>query len=223
MNPVLGVFAKWPALGVVKTRLAARWGEEWATRVAEAFLRDTLLRLATVRARRIVAFAPDEARSNFGALAGDAFTLVPQEVGDLGRRLAAFFTRQIEGEADAVVVVGADSPTLPVEFIERAFTELERADVVLGPACDGGYYLLGCRHRTPPLFTNIAWGGSRVLAETVAALSDTSWRLAVLPPWYDVDTPEDWNMLCGHLAALRRAGFDPGVSHTEALTKECHP
>ena len=118
------------------------------------------------------------------------------------------------------MVVGADSPTLPLDQVARAFEELGRADVVLGPALDGGYYLVGCGPRRPPIFAGIAWSTGRVLADTVAALSDPCWRLALLPPWYDVDTPDDWAMLCGHLAALRRAGIDPGAPHTEALTRE---
>jgi glycosyltransferase A (GT-A) superfamily protein (DUF2064 family) len=100
---------------------------------------------------------------------------------------------------------------------------LQRADVVLGPATDGGYYLVGCGSTRAPLFEGIDWGTGRVLAQTVAALADPRWRLAVLPPWYDVDTPDDWAFLCGHLAALRRAGIDPGVPFTEALIREGGP
>ena len=80
------------------------------------------------------------------------------------------------GGARAVVLVGADSPTLPVEYVERAFAELERADVVLGPATDGGYYLIGVGPARPPLFEGVAWGGALVLVETVATLSDPRWR-----------------------------------------------
>jgi rSAM/selenodomain-associated transferase 1 len=223
MNHVLAVFAKWPAAGAVKTRLAARWGDEWAARVAEAFLRDTLDRLANMPAQRVVAFAPTETRELFAALLGDTFTLSPQGEGDLGQRLERFFRHQREKDADRIVVIGSDSPTLPVEYIKLAFAELEQADVVLGPACDGGYYLLGCRGTMPPIFADIAWGSASVLAQTVATLRATSCRLAVLPPWYDVDTPEDWAMLCGHVAALRRAGIDPRIPHTEALLNECPP
>src|SRR5262249_49411821 len=127
---------------------------------------------------------------------------------------------QFGAGAASVVVVGTDSPTLPVEHVEQAFVELEDADVVLGPAFDGGYYLVSCGPRRPPIFEGMAWSTDRVLADTVAALADPRWRLAVLPPWYDVDTPADWAMLCGHLAALRRAGIDPGVPHIEALVAE---
>ena len=115
-----------------------------------------------------------------------------------------------------MVLVGTDSPTLPLVLIEQAFKDLERADVVLGPATDGGYYLVGCR-RLPPIFEGVAWSSSRTLADTVARLCDPGWRLALLPPWYDVDTADDWQMLRGHVAAMRRAGIDPGMPRTAAL------
>lgn len=219
---VLGLFAKWPALGTVKTRLAAR-APAWGARVARAFLLDMVDRLATVDARRILVFAPTSAGPEFAALVGDRFDVTPQNVGDLGQRLAGFVEQELRGGARAVVVVGTDSPTLPLAHIEQAFAKLEQADVVLGPASDGGYYLVGCGPSRPPVFDNVAWSTSRVLADTVAALADPRWRLALLPPWYDVDTPDDWAMLCGHLAALRRAGLDPGVPHTEALARETPP
>jgi rSAM/selenodomain-associated transferase 1 len=215
---VLALFAKWPAPGAAKTRLAPGGDPAWGARVAYAFLQDTIGRLAAVAARRVLAFAPAERETDVAAVVAGRFDLVPQAEGDLGRRLAAFVGRQQAAGAGAVVLVGTDSPTLPAPYAEQAFAELERADGVLGPATDGGYYLIGCGPNGPPLFEGIAWGTGRVLAETVAALADARWRLAVLPPWYDVDTPDDWAMLCGHLAALRRAGIDPGVPHTEALT-----
>jgi rSAM/selenodomain-associated transferase 1 len=220
---VLGLFAKRPEPGAVKTRLAAATSPAWAARVADAFLRDTLSRLAGVDARQVLAFAPATAGRFFGDLVQDRFTLVGQADGDLGRRLSAFVTDQVAAGAGSVVLVGTDSPTLPPSFVEQAFRELERADVVLGPATDGGYYLLGCGRRLPPVFDGITWGSRGVLGETVARLADPSWRVAVLPPWYDVDTLEDWWVLCGHLAALRRAGVDPGVPLTEDLTRTPPP
>ncbi len=219
---VLGLFAKWPAPGAVKTRLAAS-DPAWGARAARAFLLDTIERLAAVDARRVLAFAPAEREAEFAAVVGGRFDLMPQGDGDLGRRMAAFVARQMDAGAEAVVLVGADSPTLPVEYVRQAFAELERVDVVLGPAADGGYYLVGCGPRRPPLFEGVAWGTGRVLADTIANLADPHWRLCLLPPWYDVDAPADWDMLRGHLAALRRAGVDPGAPHTEALVREAGP
>jgi rSAM/selenodomain-associated transferase 1 len=214
---VLGLFAKLPRPGRVKTRLAAATSAEWAAQVAAAFLHDLVERLAAVAARRVLAFDPPAVERDFADIAQGRFALVPQRGADLGQRMAAFVTDQLRGGAASVVLVGTDSPTLPVSFVEHAFAELGRADVVLGPATDGGYYLIGCAGRVPPVFDDIAWGGRSVLAETVARLADPAWRLALLPPWYDVDTLEDWQALCGHLAAMRRSGVDPGVPHTERL------
>jgi rSAM/selenodomain-associated transferase 1 len=216
---VLGLFAKRPLSGSAKTRLAALHGPDWAAEVARAFLLDTIDRLATVAVRRVLAFSPPEAERDFANLVGDRFLLTPQAPGDLGQRLAGFVAEELRDGAESVVLVGTDSPTLPVAFVEQAFRELDHADVVLAPATDGGYCLIGCTWRAPSLFEGVAWSTSRVLADTVARLGDSDCRLALLPPWYDVDTPDDWVMLCGHLAAMRRAGVDPGVPRTEALTR----
>src|SRR5205085_7646975 len=133
--------------------------------------------------------------------AGGRFELEPQTDGDLGKRLAHFFERQVAQGADAVLAIGSDSPTLPIAFIEQAFHLLQTHDVVLGPAQDGGYYLLGCGRRLPPVFDGISWGTADVLSGTVRRLTNPDWRLALLPPWYDVDTLDDWRMLCGHITA----------------------
>jgi rSAM/selenodomain-associated transferase 1 len=216
---VLGLFAKQPLPGQVKTRLAAGSSPEWAAAVANAFLHDLLERLAGVDARRVLVFAPPKAAAYFATVAGGTFEAAPQAEGDLGHRLTVFFAEQLRAGARSVVVLGTDSPTVPLEYVERAFRELERADVVVGPATDGGYYLVGCGRRLPPIFDGIAWGTSHVLADTVARLADERGRLALLPPWYDVDTLDDWQALRGHLAALRRAGIDPGVPRTELLAR----
>lgn len=214
---VLGLFAKKPQSGQVKSRLAAWGGAAWAAEVAQAFLQDSVQRLAQVSARRVLAFAPADAADWFARLVQGSFQLYPQGPGDLGARLADFLTAQRAAGAERIVVVGADSPTLPLAYIEEAFNLLNTTDVVLGPALDGGYYLLGCGRRLPPIFEGISWGSAQVLEQTIARLSEPAWRLGLLPPWYDVDTGEQWQMLCGHLRALRRAGLEPQAPATEAL------
>lgn len=211
---VLGVFAKWPEPGRVKTRLGL--AADVAARAAEAFLRDTLGRGSAVAARRVVVFAPADAADRFAGLVPPGWSCESQADGDLGDRLAAFFQRHLP-TGEAVVAIGSDSPTLPIGYVGQAVALLGDADVVLGPACDGGYYLVGVRGELPPLFDGIDWSTASVLAQTVAALSEPRWRVRLLPPWYDVDTPADWELLRGHVAALRRAGVDPGVPHTEAV------
>jgi rSAM/selenodomain-associated transferase 1 len=214
---VLGLFAKRPEPGYVKTRLAASVGAEPAARIAAAFLADTVQRLTQVDAQRILAYSPADALKYFTGIAATHFEVTPQADGDLGHRMAAFFMEQLAREIGPVVLVGTDSPTLPSALIEQAFRELATSDLVLGPATDGGYYLVGCRKTVPPIFEGITWSSSGVLGETVARLRDTASCLALLPPWYDVDTLDDWRTLQGHVAALRRAGLDPGVPQTERL------
>jgi rSAM/selenodomain-associated transferase 1 len=188
--------------------------------VAEAFLLDTLERLAQIDTGRVLAFTPPTAGGYFAEICQHRFRVVAQMDGDLGQRMAAFFAEQFQAGTAAVVLIGADSPTLPVSFILQAFQELKTADVVIGPSTDGGYYLLGCRRLLPSLFERIRWSTNRVLADTIAVFRDRDWRLALLPPWYDVDILDDWRMLRGHVMAQRRAGLDPGVPHTERLLLE---
>ena len=214
---VLGIFAKCPQPGHVKTRLASATSDAWAAEVAEAFLLDFTDKLTVLDAERVLAFSPIEAEAYFRKRFQARFTLVPQVEGHLGERMASFFAEQFQTGAERVVLVGADSPTLPIVYVEQAYRELERADVVFGPAMDGGYYLVGCARRVPPIFADNEWSHRRVLAAAVARLSDPAWRVALLPPWYDVDTLQDWLTLQGHVAALRRAGIDPGLPRTREL------
>jgi rSAM/selenodomain-associated transferase 1 len=213
----LGVFAKWPQPGEVKTRLAATTSPQWAASLAQACLLDTLDRLARVPKRRFVIFTPATAQSSFASVVAGRFELRPQSSGDLGQRMKTFFADCLQDGTDRAVLVGTDSPNLPTDYVVTALADLERVDVVLGPATDGGYYLIGCARRLPPIFDGIAWSTSRVLDETVTLLREAGMSLALLPPWYDVDTLSDCRMLRGHLAALRAAGVDPEVPHVEAV------
>jgi rSAM/selenodomain-associated transferase 1 len=220
---VLGLFAKKPEQRLVKTRLAAATSATWAMEVATAFLLDSVQRTAALAVRRVLVFAPEDAASYFIRIADGQFALSPQSQGDLGERMTGFFAEQFAGGASRVVLLGTDSPTLPPSHIERAFAELTRADVVVGPATDGGYYLIGLQRPMPDLFAGIAWGTNQVLEQTIHRVRDSGRRLALLPPWYDVDTLDDWRMFRGHVAALRCAGVDPAIPHTEQLLKHEGP
>jgi rSAM/selenodomain-associated transferase 1 len=213
---VLGLFAKWPEPEQVKTRLAAETSPRFAAEVARAFLEDCLERYSRLDVRPVLAFSPEKASKSFDALAPMVWEREHQTEGNLGQRMADFFTRQFSLGAARVVLIGTDSPTAPVDFVKRAFAELEKADLVLGPATDGGYYLVGGTPRMPSIFTDIDWGSSNVLAHTIAQLPPST-KLALLPPWYDVDTLACWQMLQGHLLALRLAGVDPMAPRTECL------
>jgi rSAM/selenodomain-associated transferase 1 len=214
---VLGIFAKQPRPSCVKSRLAVETSAEFAAEVADAFLRDAVGRFAGYPARRVIVFDPPEARDWFAELAGNSFALSQQASGDLGARMSAFLGDEFGSGAGFVVLLGTDSPTISPVLIDGAFAELAKSDVVLGPAADGVYYLIGCGGYVPRLFEGIGWGTEHVLTQTVERLTECGLTLSLLPPWYDVDTLSDWRTLRGHIAAMHRAGNDPGLPHTEKL------
>jgi uncharacterized protein len=222
-DAVLGIFAKRPVPGAVKTRLAEATSPEWAARVAAAFLCDTLDRFCDFPGRRLVAYSPAADSRFFSELTAGRYETTPQAEGDLGHRLEAFFRAFMADGTRRIVSIGTDSPTLPVPYVSESFERLRHADVVIGPATDGGYYLLGCAHRVPPIFQGITWGSANVLSETIARLARLSIRLDVLPPWYDVDTLADWHALRGHIAALKLSGAEPCATATERLIASAGP
>jgi rSAM/selenodomain-associated transferase 1 len=218
---LLGLFARHPAPGLVKTRLAAALSPDAAAALYSAFTQDIVARFRHVAARRILAFTPSDiaAREHFHQLAAGDYELWPQPDGSLGERLHAFFDAHLAA-ADRSVVIGSDSPTLPAEFAARALELLGERDCVLGPAADGGYYLIALRRPSPALFEGIEWGTPRVLEQTVDRLRQAGLSLHLLPVWYDVDTPDDLAFLRGDLAAMRHAGLPVEVPATDQALRE---
>ena len=221
---VLGILARRPDPGLVKTRLADSLGDEGAAAAHEAMLLDLaeIWGSSSVLAdggRRVLAYSPADAGPWFDERVASTWSLVPQGDGDLGTRMRAFFDGEFADGAERVVLIGSDAPTLDPSLVVSAFLCLEGRDLVLGPAADGGYYLVGCRGLTAPIFEGVDWGSEQVLSQTIGRLQGMSTTLSVLPPWYDVDRPEDWRALRGHIAAMRRAGLDPRLPRVEALLK----
>jgi hypothetical protein len=151
-----------------------------------------------------VCFAPPGARERFAAYT-DGAHLVAQPPGQLGTRLRAALKRGLS-VGRRTVVIGTDSPTLPSSLLRDAFAYLDRADLVLGPAADGGYYLIGARTPPPPkLFSRIPWGTATVAAETISRARGAGLAVALLPRWYDVDDRTGLGRLLADRAGLRRA------------------
>jgi uncharacterized protein len=197
-----GMFVRFPEPGRVKTRLAAAIGDEWATALYRAFLIDLIPRYSDLRARRVLAYSPNNevTRRYFEHLSQGAFELWPQPDGPLSRRLQSFF--EAFGP-EPTVLIGSDSPTLAKFDVEYALQRLQEVDCVLGPATDGGLYLIGHKGGPWPIFSNVEWSTSRVLEQILAEARRCGASLEVLPIWYDVDTLDDLNFLRGHLAALK--------------------
>ncbi|MBI5594656.1 MAG: TIGR04282 family arsenosugar biosynthesis glycosyltransferase [Elusimicrobia bacterium] len=185
---VVIVFAKAPVPGGVKTRLTPPFSAEQAAALYRAFAADSLAAAQAAQgAQAVVAYAAHEDwpdPSWLGTAAADWF---PQEGADLGRRLAAATGKAFIDGADRVVVIGTDSPHLPPERIEEAFSRLAAGPVVLGPARDGGYYLIGLREPAPTLFDDIPWSGPKVLEATTARAAELRWPVHLLDPLEDID------------------------------------
>ncbi|MDA0589891.1 MAG: TIGR04282 family arsenosugar biosynthesis glycosyltransferase [Planctomycetota bacterium] len=233
----LGMFAKQPVPGRVKTRLAADWGDGRAAELYEAFVRDLLVRLdfryrnePDGEIHRVLGFAPDDeaARSWFTDAAAGRWDLWPQPNEDLGGRIAKFFAEHASKAGSSAVLIGSDSPTLPVTFILDAFYRLKSADVVICPASDGGYCLIGLRSGfvSASLFKGVDWSSAQVLGQTVERVRGLGLTLELLPIWYDVDSGDGVEMLRGHLAAIEVARHEEeltGLKHTAEFLRETEP
>jgi rSAM/selenodomain-associated transferase 1 len=201
---VLVLIAKRPRTGRAKRRLAATLGPAPARVMARAFLIDTLALMTRVASRRLIAFAPRTAAAWFARLDASAI-LVPQPRASFGTRLRAALAAGLAA-GERAVVIGMDSPTLPQGTLRRAFRALERAQCVLGPARDGGYYLIGARQVLPPsLFSAMPWSTAGVLRETLARARAAGLSVALLPIWYDVDDAAGLSRLRRDARGLRRA------------------
>jgi uncharacterized protein len=210
------LFVKCPERGKVKTRLSPVLEEGLVVSLYGAFVADLL---ETIRGTALpfrIAFTPGDREATivrrFGG--GDRF---PQAGADLGERMKNAFERCFADGFGAVVLIGSDIPDLPAEAFREAFAALERRGAVIGPTVDGGYGLIGFRKDAfvPGVFEGVPWSTGRVLAVTLEKLAQAGTAVHRLPPWRDVDTPEDlldlWNrhrdtpFACSRTIAFLRA------------------
>ncbi len=191
--PTLLVLARYPREGQVKTRLAATLGKDRALRIYRAMLLDSIDRFALIPAVRRWIFLSGCSEAEGHALAacaeqGRHFTVAMQEGADLGARLTNAL-QTCGDSAGGFLILGGDSPTVPLDYLRRAGELLSSVPVVVGPALDGGYYLLALREARTDLFDEIEWGSRRVLDQTLSRLPAPDYVL--LPPWSDIDTAHD--------------------------------
>ena len=207
------VFVKNPIPGAVKTRLQTRYAPDQVADLYTAFVRDVLARAERIDVdRRVIAFDPPGAESEVRALFGRKalWEYVPQVQDDLGVRMREALVQQLDAGASATVLIGTDIPSLPVHHITQAFDLLRTVDVVLGPSTDGGYYLVGVSKSIPEIFEGVEWSTSSVLAQTIDRVQRAGNTLGLVPPWFDVDTPEELDLLLAHARAAKLAtGIDP--------------
>ncbi len=188
----LAVFTRFPEPGRAKTRLISALGPEGAARLHAEMVRHTLRRVDELDGMRHASIDVWFTGGDAGRFK-DAFgerRYHPQPDGDLGARMAHAFGTML-ADARSAVIIGTDCPGITARIISDAFDALPYYDLVLGPATDGGYYLIGLRRPVPELFDRMPWGTAHVLSETLARAKRLRLGVHLLPPLDDVDEPGD--------------------------------
>ena len=192
----LHMLARSPIPGRVKTRLIPALGEEGACDLQRRLLYHALQLPGTNFSQRFL-WLDDTPDAELETLAENlGWVLVEQPAGDLGERMRRIATLGL-AESDAVVLIGNDCPALDAVYLDDACAALQEEPVVLGPAEDGGYVLLGLRRIDALLFNNLPWGTDQVLAMTCERVQQLGWGHRLLPVLWDVDRPEDLPRLAG--------------------------
>ncbi|MBI4686503.1 MAG: TIGR04282 family arsenosugar biosynthesis glycosyltransferase [Nitrospirae bacterium] len=204
MDKALIIFAKTPILGKVKTRLQPHVAPERGLEIYKSFVKEIVGRSITLRGvDKFLGCAPTKDDSFFKELmASCKLGSFNQKGENLGERIVNAFRDYFKKGYKKVVIIGTDSPTMPTDFIRKAFSELSKKDFVVGPCCDGGYYLVGARKVFPSVFHGIPWDSSEVLNKTLDKLYKCRISFALLPFWYDVDTIDGLRFLEKHLKFL---------------------
>ena len=204
--PRLILFAKEPAAGRVKTRLAAGIGPSRAAALYEAFLEDLAVALPTPEWEAFLAHAELEAGPRLRKLFGPPWLLAPQGGGDLGERMARAVARAFREGAEKAVLAGSDAPTLTAGNVSAALAALDGSDLAFAPARDGGFSMAGLRAQADPskLFAPVRWSTELTLADACRSAADLGLRVAFLPEIPDVDVVGDLSLLREHF------GREPG-------------
>jgi rSAM/selenodomain-associated transferase 1 len=204
----LAVMAKAPRVGDVKTRLVPPLDPAQAAGLNICFLRDMTTLIAHLgppspacRVDGFVAYTPVGSEGMFDGLLPNGFGLLAQRGGNLGERLFNAAHDFLNAGYGAMCLINSDSPTLPRSVLEEAVEALQLPGdrVVLGPADDGGYYLIGLKTAHPQLFADIEWSTGKVLAQTLERAAQVKLEVVLLPAWYDVDDGNSLERLLNEL------------------------
>ena len=206
-NQILGIFAKQPLAGQVKTRLCPPLSPQQAAELYRTCLLETVATMAEAPAERVLFFAGD--RSYF-AETFPGLRLLPQSNGDLGQRLDRAFAQLFAEGCSAAALIGSDSPDLPIPLVSEAFAQLDNYDLAVAPARDGGYVLIGQSVHNPELFRDMPWSSSDLWQATRQRGEKLGLSFCELDTWEDLDDLASLQRLCrrspnsstAHLARL---------------------
>jgi rSAM/selenodomain-associated transferase 1 len=186
------VFIKTPAPFQVKTRLQPQLSGKQSALLYTAFLRDIDKKLSKAKEFDCwYAIAPENYDINYLKDIIDMTNFFQQQGRDLGERMDRAFRELFSKEYKKIILVGSDIPTVPVDYIQQAFTAIEKDDVVIGPCTDGGYYLIGLHQPYSRLFSDLAWSTSEVLKNTMSIIKENKLSVSSLPQQPDIDTFSD--------------------------------
>lgn len=184
-DSALGIIFRVPEYGKVKKRLAQELGPEDALKAYSAMLRETLENVSRLKRINTYGFYDGSLSPQNKLL--NKLTCIPQIGKDLGERMLNAINWLFDKGFKRVILIGADSPDLPVRFIEEAFLILNNYELVIGPAEDGGYYLIGMSKPLDAIFQDISWGSRDVLEKTISTAEKEGIKYLLLPQWYDID------------------------------------
>ena len=204
-NELLVVFTRTPRFGKVKTRLIPPLSPELALELHQAFLEDTLENVEHMQrlyVNKLLCLSEPLKQQDVLNIPTTGWEIELKVAGTLGKRLEAIFLKGFNDGHQRVVVIGSDSPTLPNKIINEAFDQLTTTKTVIGPAEDGGYYLIGCNKFIPQLFQDIDWGTSKVLSQTLRVTESLQVETKILPTWYDIDCSNDLEKLRNDIKRL---------------------
>jgi len=217
----LVIVGKAPLPGHVKTHLCPPLTHATAAGLHTAFLRDTVALARTVKgAEPVILYPPvPGAAAALGEAIGPTVRLLPQQGEGLGEALPGAVATLLAAGYDQVALLSSDNPSLPAAFLGEGFGALTGADVALGPAEDGGYYLLALQAAHLGLFERITWSTAVVFAQTLERAAELDLRVATLPRWYDVDEARDLHRLYAEVMA----GKGRIAAHTYRLLRTLLP
>ena len=195
-KPIILLFIKAPLKGRIKSRLAASIGRDAALEIYQRFVLDTIDTVGTLAIPLRICFYPPDAGKVIRTWLGNELNCIPQHGIDLGERMEWAFEQVFQEGHDRAVLIGSDIPELSKAVMREAMTALDSNGAVLGPAADGGYYLIGFTAKTflPSLFRNITWSTNTVCDETLGKLRRSGQQVHLLPKLHDVDTKEDLDL-----------------------------
>jgi len=207
MSTSLIIFVKSPIPGNVKTRLTPYITSTEAAELYKAFIADIVCNVHELKCEQItIAFTPSDAEATLHSVCGQSVDYLPQKGDNLGERMKNAFKHSFHKGSTRTVIIGTNSPTLPLSYIQKSFDALKEVPVAIGPTFDGGYYLIGLSEQNDAIFDGVDWSTLKVFGQTLTRIQAINKQLYVLPPWYDVDTTDNLEFLRSHIQAMKHSG-----------------